>query len=441
MVPYHHARWDAFASRNGAECHVIELTNHDEFNVLEFSAPARYIRHTLFPQCAKSRVPTFELRRKFWSVLDEIDPHVVCISGYAQRMSLAAMQWATNRGLPLVVLSESNEFDERRSWPKEWLKRRLLRLCSAGLAGGRSQSEYLTRLGLPPGSVSVGYDVVDNQHFAAGLGDRITSRGAGRNRAHSNPAPEPERGTSRPAAHSVGCCFLPAVGRDVPRSGVVPEWANLSLPHKYFLACSRFGSKKNIPGAITAYARYVERFRGECGPMAQPWHFVIIGDGERRQEIEQTVDRFSLQNLVHLPGAIGYKDLARHYSLAGAFVHASTTEQWGLVVNEAMASGLPVLVSSRCGCAPELVRDGVNGFTFDPYNFEELADLMLRVSAADFPRAAFGEASRRIIADWGPERFASGLHNAIDVALRAPRLRATWLDRALLWALTHRRGA
>jgi glycosyltransferase involved in cell wall biosynthesis len=47
-------------------------------------------------------------------------------------------------------------------------------------------------------------------------------------------------------------------------------------------------------------------------------------------------------------------------------VHASTTEQWGLVVNEAMAAGLPVLVSDRCGCAPDLVEVGVNGFTFDP---------------------------------------------------------------------------
>ena len=51
------------------------------------------------------------------------------------------------------------------------------------------------------------------------------------------------------------------------------------------------------------------------------------------------------------------------------------------MVNEAMASGLPVLVSNRCGCAQDLVQEGVNGFTFDPYNVEQLAQLMLKISA------------------------------------------------------------
>ena len=72
-----------------------------------------------------------------------------------------------------------------------------------------------------------------------------------------------------------------------------------------------------------------------------------------------------------------------------AFVHASASEQWGLVVNEAMAAGLPVIVSERCGCAPDLVREGVNGLTFDPCDVAELAGLMERVAAmADWQRAA-----------------------------------------------------
>ena len=60
------------------------------------------------------------------------------------------------------------------------------------------------------------------------------------------------------------------------------------------------------------------------------------------------------------------------YGLASAFVHPSTTEQWGLVVNEAAAAGLPLIVSERCGCAPELVRQGVTGFLFDPYDIDAI---------------------------------------------------------------------
>jgi glycosyltransferase involved in cell wall biosynthesis len=142
---------------------------------------------------------------------------------------------------------------------------------------------------------------------------------------------------------------------------------------------------------------------------------------------------------VVLPGFIQYDALPAYYGLAGAFVHASTTEQWGLVVNEAMASGLPVIVSKRCGCVPDLVQDGVNGFSFDPYDVEALASLMQRVAAmADEQRRTMGEAGRRIIADWGPERFADGLMQAVEVARRRPPSRASWLDRSLLWALVHR---
>jgi glycosyltransferase involved in cell wall biosynthesis len=110
-----------------------------------------------------------------------------------------------------------------------------------------------------------------------------------------------------------------------------------------------------------------------------------------------------------------------------------------LVVNEAMASRLPVLVSNRCGCAPDLVQEGVNGWTFDPTNEEQLAQLMLRISAfQDFSLSAFGSASRQIISQWGPDRFAVGLRQAAECALRVGPKRVSLVDRALLALLARR---
>ena len=86
-----------------------------------------------------------------------------------------------------------------------------------------------------------------------------------------------------------------------------------------------------------------------------------------------------------MPGFKQYDELPIYYGLAGAFIHASTTEQWGLVVNEAMAAGLPVIVSERCGCAPDLVENGRNGFTFDPYDVDALTHLMLKMALWEFP--------------------------------------------------------
>jgi glycosyltransferase involved in cell wall biosynthesis len=103
-----------------------------------------------------------------------------------------------------------------------------------------------------------------------------------------------------------------------------------------------------------------------------------------------------------------------------------------------MASGLPVLVSNRCGCAADLVKKGENGWTFDPSNEEQLADLMMRISSDEDGRLKMGEKSREIIAEWGPERFASGLKASVEAALNAPKKRAGLLDRLILLALTRR---
>jgi glycosyltransferase involved in cell wall biosynthesis len=121
---------------------------------------------------------------------------------------------------------------------------------------------------------------------------------------------------------------------------------------------------------------------------------------------------------VRLPGFKQYAQLPVYYGLAEAFVHASTSEPWGLVVNEAMAAGLAVLVSKQCGCAADLVRDGVNGFRFDPQNVEELAALMSRLWRSPQRCAAMGQASLRIISYWGLERFGQGFRQAAQMAVQ-----------------------
>ena len=113
-----------------------------------------------------------------------------------------------------------------------------------------------------------------------------------------------------------------------------------------------------------------------------------------------------------MPGFQQYGDLPEYYGTAGAFVHVSTLEPWGLVINEAMASGLPVLVSDRCGCTESLVANGENGFTFAPTDTAAITEAMLAVATHETRRAKMGEASKRRIADWGPARFAAGLRDA-----------------------------
>jgi glycosyltransferase involved in cell wall biosynthesis len=274
-------------------------------------------------------------------------------------------------------MSESTEQDLPRYAWKEAIKRRVVRMCSAGLVGGSPQAEYLERLGMPADRIFTGYDVVDNDHFAAG---------AIRVRRQAE-------------------LFRRQFG----------------LPDHFFLASARFIPRKNLRRLLCAFKTYLTRFNPgpECQAAAttEPWSLVVLGDGPERKRLEQLIVRSGLGDFVQLPGFKQYAELPVYYGLSGAFIHPSTSEPWGLVVNEAMACALPVLVSERCGCARDLVGNDHNGFTFDPYDEEQLAGLMLRVSTSEQEASRWGNASARLIAGWGLRRFRFGLHQAARCAL------------------------
>jgi glycosyltransferase involved in cell wall biosynthesis len=166
---------------------------------------------------------------------------------------------------------------------------------------------------------------------------------------------------------------------------------------------------------------------------------VLSGAGPLEADLRALVAAAGLGSRVVFPGFLQYGDLPACYGLAGAFVLPSGSDQWGLVVNEAMAAGIPVLVSSRCGCTPELVRPGENGFTFEPGDPVVLAGLLQRVAGMQpEERAAMGSLSRKVVAAFSPEAFACGLKAAIGCALGRRIRRGRHFTRAVLAALAAR---
>jgi glycosyltransferase involved in cell wall biosynthesis len=93
------------------------------------------------------------------------------------------------------------------------------------------------------------------------------------------------------------------------------------------------------------------------------------------------------------------------FARSEAFILPSTREEWGLVVNEAMACSVPVLVSNRVGAHFDLVEEGVNGFTFEPMDVAGLAELLGRFDAEDGLGDRLGAAGHRRIEEWSPDRF------------------------------------
>lgn len=114
-----------------------------------------------------------------------------------------------------------------------------------------------------------------------------------------------------------------------------------------------------------------------------------------------------------------------------------SVERGGLVINEAMAAGLPVLVSKAVGCHRDLVQDGVNGHVFDPADTAQLAMLLDDIATTP-KRQAMGEASLRIIRDWDLDRFSSGMIEAAVAAYPLRSRRRSSAAVALATALSYR---
>jgi 1,2-diacylglycerol 3-alpha-glucosyltransferase len=327
------------------------------------------------------------------AVLSGFMPQCVFIPGWARGYSLAALGWCRANRVPAVLMSESAEHDKRRRDCQEWLKRKLVSLFSAALVGGSAHAAYLAKLGMNPQCIHEGYDVVDNEYFT--------------------------QGTARVRA---------AAEQTRQKHG---------LPDRYFLASARLIERKNLMGLMQAYARYRDKFTvtvagGGCPTEApRPWNLVMLGDGPQRDCLCQLVVELRLEKFIRFAGFLQYPELPIYYGLAGAFVHASLSEPWGLVVNEAMASALPVIVSNRCGCASDLVHKS-NGFTFDPANVEELSTCLLKMSTDRSQLEAMGKASLELVSSWGPQRFACGFLAAAQHATQYNSQRAASIPDVLL---------
>lgn len=124
--------------------------------------------------------------------------------------------------------------------------------------------------------------------------------------------------------------------------------------------------------------------------------FFVIGVGSEREELEKLSQELGIGDRVVFLGGIPDEDVRRIYSYCDLFVTSSTVELQGLVVMEAMASGLPI-VSSRGMALHELVEEGRNGYIFPNGNYKAAAEKILLVLNDDERTASMGKASLELI--------------------------------------------
>lgn len=163
---------------------------------------------------------------------------------------------------------------------------------------------------------------------------------------------------------------------------------------------------------------------------APAWSWVLVGEGPHRAVLEAEAARLGVTDRVAFLGHVPDETLPQVLADADVYVQPSLSEPWGLAVNEAMAAGKPVLVSTACGCREDLVVEGVDGMLFDPGSVESLADALRRMlnERARWPQ--MGEASRKIVAGWDLDLYARNLWSLAGLVVERPvasSIPARWL--------------
>lgn len=283
-------------------------------------------------------------------------PDLVLACSYDRPETLGAVIWARLSGNKVFLMLDNQYDDSPRYFIKEFVKKVYLNFFDGFIYGGDTHKNYLRLLNVPVKNEVYGYNCVDND---------VISQSVEAARKQDN---------------------------------------RLFSENDYFVCVARMIPKKNLVCLVRAFAAYVEQIKHT----RQPWSLVICGEGPERLRIEAAIQDFGVVNRVILVGRVDiFDEVVNYYAFARAMVLAShENEQWGLVVNEAMASGLPVIVSEQCGCSSSLVKNGENGFTFDGTSVEQLTAHLLWMHEHEEQLQQMGECSRKIIQDYSPEQFA-----------------------------------
>jgi len=377
---------DAALRRRGDTLNIIEVATHGtayDFETLPEGRHDGLSWQTLFPGAGVDALSPAKMYRATWQALNEINPQVVLAVAIAFPPGAAAVAWARQHRRGVVILDDARDVDFPRGRIVNAVKSRIFRFVSTVLIPAASHAPTYQHFGIPQPRIFYGVDAVDNHQFATQVAE-----------------------------------FLANGQRTV---------AGLELPPHYFLGAGRQVEKKNWLTLLDAYRAY----RRMCP--TPPWDLVLVGDGPERERLQQSV-REHEDTGVHFLPFVSSAMMCLLYAHAGCLVQPSRVgETWGLVVNEAMAAGLPALVSRECGCAQTLIEPGGNGWTFAPQVTGDLALLLLRLAAlSEDARQQLGAQSRRIIQNWGLDRFVQGALAAIDASRDVPRPTASVVDQILL---------
>jgi glycosyltransferase involved in cell wall biosynthesis len=217
-----------------------------------------------------------------------------------------------------------------------------------------------------------------------------------------------ERLFDAPNAHDHEAC-LKALATAEPAAHEHSLRATLRCRARIALVVGRLVPSKGILELLEAWDRLPPDLRGD-------WTLLFLGSGPLEDLVKHAREAHRPGEIAHVP-ALQPPEVLDFYRMAELLLFPSLEDPWGLVVNEAMACGLPVLCSRLAGCADDLLRPGENGWLCDPADPDDLLDALYKALTCG-QRRRLGAAAGQTAEGFRPERMAEGMRRAICAAAR-----------------------
>ncbi|MFN8348222.1 MAG: glycosyltransferase family 4 protein [Spirosomataceae bacterium] len=338
----------------GAEVYVLQiaLSEKSRANMGEAAAFKYDYNYEVLFNTSLDQVPLWPRTKALLKKTRDYKPDVLNLTGWYDPAQWVLLFYAKLSGIKIVISNESNVRDYVRMGLKERFKQALLAMADGFFCFGKSSGDYLKKLGVESSQIfTEKAAVVDNSVILNRYRETVVQK----------ETLKKQKG-----------------------------WARYN-----FIFVGRLIAPKNLPLLIDAFA--------EISKLTSDWGLIFLGEGEEKEELMQRAQ--TLTN-VKFEAGVPWFEVADYMTLADVLVLPSYLEPWGLIVNEAMICGLPVLVSERAGCIEDLVQVGQNGFTFDPYQKEDLVAKMRYFVKNTGELDRMGKNSQRIVAPFDSEKVA-----------------------------------
>jgi len=376
IAPYRIPVFNALARQRDIDLHVIFLAETDptQRQWLVYKDEIKFSYQVLpswrWRRNGSDTSGSILLNRGMSSALDRFRPDSILCGGYNHFAFWQALAWAKLHTIHFAAWIESTSRDRRTSsGAAHSVKRWFVRHCDSFAVPGQSSFEYVRSMGVPPQQIHTAPNAVDVERFATlALSARQNERNVR---------------------------------------------TELTLPPRYFLYTGRIIPGKGVFHLLAAYSQLSAELRSQVG-------LVFVGEGSAKAELMKQAANIAPGTLV-FPGFAQRDQLASFYALAEVLVFPTLSDPWGLVVNEAMACGLPIIATDVAGCSTDLVKPGENGYVIPAGDVSKLAVAMQTFACDQQLSSRMGESSARLIEHFSPELCAEGLALASGVPSRVSR--------------------